>query len=41
MAAADLLPHAEAVLRQELKGLADAAERSRKSQSSSSSGSPL
>jgi hypothetical protein len=38
-AVADLLPRAEAALRQELQGLADAAERSRKSQSSSSSGS--
>jgi hypothetical protein len=39
MAAADLVPRAEAALRQELQGLAAAAERSRKSQSSSSSGS--
>ena len=39
MAAARLLPRAEAALRQELQRLADAAERSRKSQSSSSSGS--
>ena len=39
MAAADLLPRAEAALRQELQRLVDAAERSRKSQSSSSSGS--
>ncbi len=39
MAAAHLLPRAEAALRQELQRLADAAERSRKRQSSSSSGS--
>ena len=39
MAAADLLPRAEVALRQELQGLADAAERSRRNQSSSSSGS--
>jgi hypothetical protein len=39
MAATFLLPRAEAALRQELQGLADAAERSRKSQGSSSSGS--
>ncbi len=36
MAAAHLLPRAEAALRQELQQLADAAEKSRKSQSSSS-----
>ncbi len=39
VAAAHLLPLAEAALRQELQRLAAAAERSRKSQSSSSSGS--
>ncbi len=39
LAAAKLLTRAEAALRQELQRLADAAERSRKSQSSSSSGS--
>jgi hypothetical protein len=39
MAAAHLLPRAEAALRQELQRLADAAERPLKSQSSSSSGS--
>jgi hypothetical protein len=39
MAAAHLLPRAEAALRQELQRLADAAERSRERQSSSSSGS--
>jgi hypothetical protein len=39
MAAAHLLPRAEAALRQELQRLADAAERSRKNQSSSSGGS--
>ncbi len=39
LAAAHLLPRAQAALRQELQRLVDAAERSRKSQSSSSSGS--
>ncbi len=39
MAAAQLLPRAEVALCQELQGLADAAERSRRNQSSSSSGS--
>ncbi len=38
-AAANLLPRAEAVLRQELQRLADAAKRTRQGQSSSSSGS--
>jgi hypothetical protein len=40
-AAAYLLPRAEAALRQELQRLADAAERAREAQSSSSSGSRL
>jgi hypothetical protein len=39
MAAAVLLPRAEAALRQELQRLADAAKRARQGQSSSSSGS--
>jgi hypothetical protein len=39
MAAAQLLPRAEAELRQELQRLADAAKRAREGQSSSSSGS--
>ena len=39
MAAAHLLPRAEAALRQELQRLADAVRRSREGQSSSSSGS--
>ena len=39
MAAARLLPRAEAALRQELQQLADAAKRARQGQSSSSSGS--
>jgi hypothetical protein len=39
MAAAYLLPRAEAALRQELQRLADAAKRAREGQSSSSSGS--
>ena len=39
MAAAHLLPRAEAALRQELQRLADAAKRAREGQSSSSSGS--
>jgi hypothetical protein len=39
MAAARLLPRAEAALRQELQRLADAAKRARECQSSSSSGS--
>ena len=39
MAAAYLLPRAEAALRQELQRLADAAKRARQGQSSSSSGS--
>ena len=39
MAAARLLPRAEAALRQELQRLADAAKRAREGQSSSSSGS--
>ena len=39
MAAADLLPRAEAALRQELQRLADAAKRAREGQSSSSSSS--
>ncbi len=38
MAAAVLLPRAEAALRQELQRLADAVRRARKVQSSSSSG---
>jgi hypothetical protein len=38
-AAANLLPRAEAALRQELQQLADAAKRAREGQSSSSSGS--
>ncbi len=40
MAAAQLLPRAEAALRQELQRLADAAKSAREGQSSSSSGSP-
>jgi hypothetical protein len=39
MAAAHLLPRAEAALRQELKRLADAVKRAREGQSSTSSGS--
>jgi hypothetical protein len=39
LAAACLLPRAEAALRQELQRLADAAKRARQGQSSSSSGS--
>jgi hypothetical protein len=39
MAAAHLLPRAEAALRQELQRLADAVKRAREGQSSSSSGS--
>ncbi len=39
MAAAQLLPRAEAALRQELQRLADAVKRAREGQSSSSSGS--
>jgi hypothetical protein len=39
MAAAHLLPRAEAALLQELQGLADAVKRAREGQSSSSSGS--
>ena len=39
MAAADLLPRAEAALRQELQRLTDAVKRAREGQSSSSSGS--
>ena len=39
MAAAKLLPRAEAALRQELQRLADAAKRAREGQSASSSGS--
>ena len=39
MAAAHLLPRAEAALRQELQRLADAAKRAREGQSSSSSSS--
>ncbi len=39
MAAAHLLPRAEAALRQELQRLADAAKRAREGHSSSSSGS--
>jgi hypothetical protein len=39
MAAAHLLPRAEAALRQELQWLADAVKRAREGQSSSSSGS--
>jgi hypothetical protein len=38
LAAAYLLPRAEAALRQELERLADAAKRAREGQSSSSSG---
>jgi hypothetical protein len=39
LAAADLLPRAEAALRQELQRLADAVKRAREGQSSTSSGS--